>query len=68
LLLHDYFDGLLTSAVNVNDDRLRQFEDHSGAIRSCLDADEAMSPLVKTLRTTASPSPQSASSAGTPAP
>ena len=49
MLLHDYFDGLLTGAVNINDDRLRQLEDHSGAIRSCLDADEAMSPLVKTF-------------------
>jgi hypothetical protein len=38
--LHDYFAGLLDGTVNINDDRLRQLDDHVAAIRACLREDE----------------------------
>ena len=31
--LHDYFAGLLDGTVNINDDRLRQLDDHVAAIK-----------------------------------
>jgi hypothetical protein len=49
LKLHDYFDGLLQGAVNINDDRLRQLEEHTVAIRNYLDADNVLSPLVRSF-------------------
>ena len=45
--LHDYFTGLLDGAVNINADRLRQLDDHVGAIKSCLRKDEDLSPMLR---------------------
>jgi Second Messenger Oligonucleotide or Dinucleotide Synthetase domain len=45
--LHDYFAGLLDGTVNVNDDRLRQLDDHVAAIRDCLREDEDLAPKVR---------------------
>jgi hypothetical protein len=49
LKLHAYFDGLLVSAVNIDADRLRQLDEHTAAIENCLDADDVLSPLVKSF-------------------
>jgi hypothetical protein len=45
--LHGYFAGLLDSAVNINDDRLRQLDDHVDAIRGCLREDEGLAPMIR---------------------
>lgn len=45
--LHDYFSGLLDSTVNINDDRLRQLDDHVAAIRNCLHEDEDLGPVIR---------------------
>jgi hypothetical protein len=45
--LHDYFTGLLDSAVNINPDRLRQLDGHVAAIKSCLREDEGLSPMLR---------------------
>lgn len=47
--LHDYFAGLLDSAVNINPDRLRQLGDHVAAIKGCLRDDDDLSPVVRSF-------------------
>ena len=47
--LHDYFDGLLDGAVNINDDRLRQLDEHVAAISNYLREDEDLSPIIRSL-------------------
>jgi hypothetical protein len=43
--LHDYFAGLLGREVSINDDRLRQLDDHVAAIKDCLREDEDLAPI-----------------------
>jgi Second Messenger Oligonucleotide or Dinucleotide Synthetase domain len=45
--LHGYFAGLLDGAVNINDDRLRQLDDHVAAIEGCLRDDESLAPMIR---------------------
>lgn len=45
--LYDYFAGLLDGAVNINDDRLRQLDDHVAAIKDCLRDDNDVAPMIR---------------------
>jgi hypothetical protein len=47
--LHDYFDGLLDGAVNINADRLRQLDEHVAAIRGCLRGDEDLASIIRSF-------------------
>jgi hypothetical protein len=47
--LHDYFDGLLINVVNINDDRLRQLDEHVEAIKSFLRDDEDLSRIIRSF-------------------
>jgi hypothetical protein len=45
--LHDYFSGLLDGTVNINDDRLRQLDDHVAAISDCLRDDDDLGRVIR---------------------
>jgi Second Messenger Oligonucleotide or Dinucleotide Synthetase domain len=47
--LHEYFDGLLKGAVNINATRLGLLGEHTGAIRACLGEDHKLAPVVKSF-------------------
>lgn len=47
--LHDYFDGLLDGAVNINPDRLRQLDEHVAAIKDCLRSDDDLAPNLRSF-------------------